>query len=338
MIAEFLSGRSLFEARALIENSGLFFEEDFDELLGIYETGRLIATGARAGNILKMLAIEPSQQGGAVLGELVGSLVQRVRNAGHESSFVYTKPEYVTTFAALNFKLLANQGKVALLEYGNGLETWLAANRNLIVPGSKGAVVMNCNPFTLGHRYLIETAASQVDRLYIFLVREERSVFPFAVRQELLKAGVHDLANVCVLDSSHYIVSGATFPTYFLKRDDPIARIQMELDVTLFGTRIAPFFGIDRRFVGSEPSCPLTGSYNETMQRILPSLGIEVIEIERKQDGEGAISASRVRKSIAANEDGWRALVPETTRMYLSSEAAEPVLKALRMQTAGATP
>lgn len=333
MIAELLSGSGILEAKRLIECSGLAFEPGFDEMFGIYEAGCLVAAGARSGNILKMLAVEPSHQGGSVLGELVTCLVNRGRAVGHESLFVYTKPEYATTFAALNFDLLASQGKVALLEYGNGLKNWLESNRSLTRQGAKGAVVVNCNPFTNGHRYLIETAARQVEHLYVFVVREDRSVFPFDVRFRLVKAGIADLGNVIVLDSSNYIVSGATFPTYFLKQDDPVARIQMELDVTLFGSRIAPFFGITRRFVGTEPTCPLTGGYNEAMRRVLPSLGIEVIEIERKQVANAAISASRVRELIGMNEfSRLGEFVPSTTLAYLLSDEAEPIRKQLQMK------
>ena len=137
-----------------------------------------------------------------------------------------------------------------------------------------------------------------------------------------------------VLDSAHYIVSGATFPTYFLKKDDPIARIQMELDVTLFGSRIAPFFGITRRFVGTEPCCPLTGGYNEAMKRILPLHGVEVVEIERKQTDTGVISASRVRELLALNDfSRLSEFVPETTLAYLLSEEAEPIRKQLQMKS-----
>ena len=194
--------------------------------------------------------------------------------------------------------------------------------------------MVNCNPFTNGHRYLIERAARQVEHLYVFVVREDRSVFPFDVRFRLVREGVADLGNVIVLDSSHYIVSGATFPTYFLKQDDPVARIQMELDVILFGSRIAPFFGISRRFVGTEPCCPLTGGYNEAMKRILPVFGIDVVEIERKQIFSGVISASRVREIIGNGDlSGLEPFVPPTTLAYLTSDEAEPIRKQLQMKT-----
>ena len=331
MFAELLSGFR--EARALIEQSGLSFEDGFDEMFGIYENEVLVATGARAGYVLKMLAVDSAWQGGPLLGEIINSLMNRGRAAGHESFFIYTKPDYATTFAALNFRLLASQGKVVLLEYGQGLANWLQTYQPLLRPGRNAAVVMNCNPFTNGHRYLVETAASEVDHLYLFVVREDRSVFPFEVRSRLVEEGVRDLGNVHVLDSSRYIVSNATFPTYFLKRDDPVARIQAELDATLFGTQIAPFFGITRRYVGSEPGCPLTASYNAAMQRILPPLGVEVREIARKTASTGVISASRVRELFV--QGNWAALaeyVPPTTLDFLRSEAAAPILASLNNQ------
>jgi [citrate (pro-3S)-lyase] ligase len=331
VIAQLVSGTDRTAARELVERNGLSFEEGCDELFGVFESGHLVATGGRAGNILKMLAVEPSHQGGALLGEVVTELVSRGLSAGYDSLFIYTKPEYISTFEALNFSLLANQGRVALLEYGRGFQKWLATHNADVRSGINGAVVVNCNPFTLGHRYLIESAAKQVDNLYVFVVREDRSVFPFDVRFQLVKDGVRDLTNVVVLDSSRYIVSGATFPTYFLKKDDPVARIQMELDVTLFASRIAPFFRLVRRFVGTEPTCKLTEGYNDAMRRILPVYDIELVVIERKQSAGGVISASRVRELIARQEfSQLEEYVPATTLAYLKSAAADPIRKQLQ--------
>lgn len=326
MIVELVSQSERRMARALIEASGLRSEDGVDVMYGMFEDGQLVATGSRAGDILKMLAVAPDHQGGATLGELVTELVLDGRRAGHDALFVYTKPEFVTSFQALNFALLASQGKVALLEYGRGLDKWLESRRALIRSGNNGAVVVNCNPFTNGHLHLIEQAAARVDHLYVFVVREDRSVFPFDVRYRLVEAGVRHLANVLLLDTSRYIVSAATFPTYFLKRDDPVARIQMELDVALFASRIAPFFAIGRRFVGTEPNCALTDGYNEAMQRLLPGYGIELEVVERKRTAGDVISASRVRELIGRGElTALAAYVPATTLVYLLSDEAEPV-------------
>jgi [citrate (pro-3S)-lyase] ligase len=311
------------EAHEFLRRQGLAVEEGTDEFVGVYEQGSLVAVGARARNVLKMIAVAPSHQGGPVLGEILTALVERGFAAGFDSLFVFTKPEHSVTFEALNFNLLASQARVSLLEFGGGFERWLVANRRLVKPGRNGGAVVNCNPFTLGHRYLIEAAARQVDHLYVFVVREDRSVFPFELRHRLVREGVRDLANVIVLDTSHYAVSGATFPTYFLKKNDPAARIQMELDVTLFAAKIAPAFGIATRFVGTEPICEMTNGYNDAMKKVLPAYGIGLVEIERKQAGGAPISASRVRRLLDDHDlAAARALVPDTTYSALLERAA----------------
>jgi [citrate (pro-3S)-lyase] ligase len=333
MIAELNLTSERERARALIEASGLVFDGRIDVMVGIYEEERLIATGSRAGNILKMLAVAPDHQGGPVFGELLTELVMNGHRAGHESLFAYTRPESAATFQSLNFSLLARQDKVILLEYGQGFSRWLDSKRDLIHPGKNGAVVLNGNPFTNGHRHLIESAAREVDRLYVFVVREERSVFPFDIRYRLIGQGLRHVANAIVLDTSCYMVSNATFPTYFLKKDDPVARIQMELDLDVFASRIAPCFGIVRRFVGSEPECALTHAYNQSMQRLLPARGIDLQIIERKRNAAGVISASRVRE--LAGRGNFAALsdcVPATTLSYLESDAAAPVRERLRAE------
>jgi len=322
------------EARAFLRRQGLDFEDGCDDLAGSYDGGELLAVGARAGNILKMIAVAPSNQGGPVLGEIVTTLVERGFAAGFDSLFVFTKPEHTVTFESLNFSLLASQERAALLEYGGGLERWLTTHRRLRAPGRNGCVVANCNPFTLGHRHLIETAARQVDNLYLFVVREDRSVFPFDRRYRLVSEGVRDLPNVLLLDTSHYAVSAATFPAYFLKRDDPVARIQMELDATLFASRIAPYFGIAARFVGSEPHCALTRGYNAALKRILPVHGVGVVEIERKEASGAAISASRVRQMLADDDlAALETMVPAATASFLRTAEGVAIREQLRHLT-----
>jgi [citrate (pro-3S)-lyase] ligase len=170
-----------------------------------------------------------------------------------------------------------------------------------------------------------------VDNLYLFVVREERSLFPFAVRFRLVAEGVRDIPNVVLLDTSNYAVSSATFPAYFLKRDDPVALIQMELDLTLFANRIAPFFRISRRFIGTEPCCSVTYSYNETMKRLLPLYGIGVVEVARKETAAGVISASKVRELLKCSDFApIEGLVPVTTLAYLRSVEAVSILEKLR--------
>lgn len=273
MIANLIAAADVAAARRLVEGNGLTFEPGFDDLVGVHEEGSLIAVGARSGRVLKMLAIAPAYRGGSLLGEIVSTLVARGIEAGCDALFVFTKPGYASSFAALNFTLLAEQEQAVLLEFGNGLKRWLAAHSHLCRTGVNGAVVVNGKPFSRGYRQLIETAARQVDNLYVFVSTEERSALPFLVRD-----GVCDIANVVVLDLSDYRIGAATFPTYFLKPDDPVARIRAELDATLFAARIAPFFGITRRFTGADPKFE-TAAEEAAMTAILQAHGIEVSEI-----------------------------------------------------------
>ncbi len=320
MVVSLLSGADRARARALVEAQGLRFEEDVDDLVGAFEGGALVACGARAGDVLEMITIDPAAQGGGLLGEVVGALARLGEAAGHEGLFVFTRPEHATSFEALNLRLLASQARVALLEHGGRFEAWLAACRPRLRPGLAGAAVMNCNPFTLGHQWLVEQAAARVEVLYLLVVREDRSAFPFEVRRRLVEAGTRHLANVVVLDTGRYAVSDLTFPSYFLGKGEPVAEYQLELDLDLFGRRVAPALGVTRRFFGSEPTCATTRAYNAAMHRVLPRLGVEPVELRRVEVGGAPISASTVRAALARGDvSTLRGLVPETTLAYLLS-------------------
>ncbi len=330
MVTELTTSGDLRLGQELVEDSGLRFEEGYDNLVGLYEGPELIACGARAGNILKMLALRPQAQGGAVLGELITELVRLGCRAGHDSFFVFTPPQNAPSFQALNFRLLVSHPKAALLEYGQGLQHYLAQKSILVRRGDNGALIANCNPFTLGHRYLIERAAAQVDSLYVFVVREDRSAFPFEARLSLVEAGVGDLGNVIVLDSSHYAISAVTFPAYFLKAGDSPTQIQMEIDLLLFARHLAPFFGVRRRFIGTEPRCGTTHRYSEAMKRTLAPLGIETVQIERKTAGDEPISAYRVREAMARGElAALESLLPATTLEYIHSKEGRQIRRRL---------
>ena len=181
-----------------------------------------------------------------------------------------------------------------------------------------GAIVMNCNPFTLGHRYLIEYASSRVDRLYIFAVEEDKSYFPFKDRIELMQQGTADLPNVTVIPSGKFIVSALTFTDYFGKAELQDKTIDASMDLEIFGQYIAPALGITVRFAGEEPLDKVTKQYNEHMRRILPKYGVKFEEVPRKEEKGGVISASRVRKLLETKDFAEiQSLVPRTTYDYL---------------------
>lgn len=192
-------------------------------------------------------------------------------------------------------------------------------------PPRGGVVVMNCNPFTLGHRYLIEQAAKQVERLYVMIVREDCSLFAYTERKAMVEQGVADIENVSVIDGSDYAISRATFPTYFLKRLGDAADTQMLLDLDLFRRHIAPALGATVRFVGTEPTDQLTRRYNQLMHEALK----DVRETARLEKDGYAVSASHVRKAMEEGDmNTIRQLVPPTTLPYIIAHLATQALQA----------
>ncbi len=190
-----------------------------------------------------------------------------------------------------------------------------------------GAVVMNANPFTLGHQYLVEKAASECDLLHLFIVSEDSSLVPFAVRRRLVLDGTAHLPNVICHDSGPYIISSSTFPSYFLKDEAAVIEGHARLDLAVF-VKIAAALGIQARYVGVEHASQVTGIYNQIMSSELPKAGIECIVIPRKEVDGRPISASQVRQYLQKREfEPLKALVPDTTLAYLMSPEAEPVIQ-----------
>lgn len=198
------------------------------------------------------------------------------------------------------------------------IENYLLGIDKCCNEGVCGSIVMNCNPFTLGHLYLIETAAAQVDHLCIFIVEENKSYFPFEDRIELVRKGTEHIKNICIVPSGKYIISAITFPGYFYKDGNTEIEVDTSKDIHIFGKYIAPGLGISKRFVGEEPNDYVTRKYNETMKEILPLYNVQVIEIPRKENCGKVISASLVRKYLDNKDfDSIRKVVPETTFDYL---------------------
>jgi len=229
------------------------------------------------------------------------------------------------------FGIFGATREIGLLDSGSGYAEELRDYKEKLsqvhrgIFGRVGSIVMNCNPFTLGHRYLIEQAAAQVARLYVFAVEEDKSIFPFADRLALIKAGTADLSNVTVLPSGKFIISSLTFTDYFNKEALQDQAIDPTMDVSLFAKEIAPTMNITVRFAGEEPLDKVTKQYNDTMRRILPQFGVEFVEIPRVEFAGQVISASRVRRLLADKDfEGISKIVPPTTLNYLVRRFADP--------------
>ena len=163
--------------------------------------------------------------------------------------------------------------------------------------GRVGAIVMNANPFTLGHRYLVEQARAACGVLHLFMVSEDVSFVPFSVRKKLIMEGTKDIPGIVYHEAGSYIISSATFPAYFQKGDNAVIRSQAGIDARIF-TQIAAALGITDRFVGDEPTSVVTGIYNEILSTALPEAGVACHIIPRKEADGKAISASTVRSCI----------------------------------------
>lgn len=303
----------------LLTKTGLTPETAPEFTVLIWDGGDLIATGSRDGDLLKYLAVDPTRQGEDLTATVLTHLRQDAFSRGISHLFLYTKPRNRLMLQGLFFYPVAQTREVLLMEdRKDGLKQYVAQLPRDPAASVIGAAVMNCDPFTRGHRYLIETAAKDCDRLYVFVLSEDRGHFPAGDRLALVQAGTADLENVTVVETGPYLISAATFPTYFLPDRDCAGTAQCRLDIEIFARHIAPALGITRRYVGTEPFSALTDDYNRILAEQLPLSGIQLIQIPRLEQDGAAVSASRVRKLLQTRD--WEALqllVPPTTWKYL---------------------
>ena len=315
-----------------LADSGLRLE-DVDYYAAVTDDdGNIIAGGGLQGNVIKCIAVGEAARDTGMSNKLISHLIGMAGQQGHQTIKVFTKPENRTVFESMGFKVIAAAPKAILMENGmRGIASYNDYLRRVRGdrPDGAAAIVMNANPFTLGHRYLVEQAAQGTSTLYVIAVREDRSVFSYDERLAMIQAGCQGLDNVVVVEGSDYAISELTFPTYFLKQVTDATDTHITLDLDLFARHIAPALGVTTRFVGSEPIDELTARYNQLMQEQLPKHGIEVKTVERLvQDGR-PVSASRLRRALA---DGSlhqaAALVPATTVPYLVAHLATDALRA----------
>lgn len=317
----------------------LTFTGNIDYTMGLYDDGQLIGTGSLGGRVMRDIAISEKYQKKGLTRRIIRNLQGESYRRGVTGNQIFTKPKNVPVFEHMGFKCVAvAEPYAALLEKGTDtLEDYLGRVRSILGTGegkNRGAIVMNCNPFTLGHRSLVEYAHNNCDEVIIFAVQEDRSIFPFSDRFSLIKQGVRDMKGVEVISGGDFIISNATFPTYFIKGTDELAA-QTKLDATVFATRIAPALNITVRFVGEEPTDKTTLAYNNAMREVFAQNGIELKEIPREQKGNQIVSASSVRRALA--DDDWETvyrMVPKTTLIYLKSPAGQEVIRRIKMTEA----
>ena len=319
------------EVRDFLQTFQLKLDDNVDYTIVIRKGEEIKATCSKSKNVFKCFAVSEDLKGEGVAAILMGEVSNRLFEEGIYHSFIFTKVLNIDIFASLGYKLIQKVENVALLESGiNDIKKYLEdlqVEYNIDITTMKSSIVMNCNPFTLGHRYLIEEAARQSPEVLIFIVEEDKSSFPFINRYDMVKKGVSHLDNVTVIKGGEYIISEATFPTYFLKKKDEILKAYTTLDASIFGEYFCKTLNITTRYIGEEPYCAVTNTYNDALKEILPTYGVEVIEVKRKAFMEDIISASKVRKLIVQERlSDIQHLVPSSTWEFLNTKEGKEIM------------
>lgn len=290
--------------------------EDIDASYIIRDRGKIIATVSVKKNIIKFFYIDDFYQGEGLAIDLINSALQDIIAQSYRNYFVFTKAKNEKIFTSLSMDLVEKTDDVALLEGGFfKYNDWLTSIKMYLEDKEYIAIVMNANPLTLGHEYLVDKALEDGRDLIIFVLEEDASFFTTQDRFEIVKSHYKDMKNVHVFKSGPYIISRVTFPTYFLKKDTDKSKVYTELDAKIFAERIAKDLNIKKRYFGTEPIDKVTQKYNEMMKKILSAYGVEAVFIERKKLDDEYICASKLREYYEKNFD--------LTKKYLSSDVYE---------------
>ena len=326
----------------LLNQEGIKKDRNLDYTCAAYDSNyNIIGTGSCFGNTLRCLAVSHEHRGEGLTNKIISHLIQYQFERGNFHLFIYTKYTTFHLFKDLGFYeivrikdqiVFMENKKTGFSDYLNELSKTKLNNKNINTPKKIAAIVMNANPFTLGHQYLIEKASKENDILHLFIVSEDKSVVPFNIRKQLIKEGTAHLNNVLYHDTGPYIISSATFPSYFQKDEKDVIESHANLDIEIF-VKIAKVLDINVRYIGQEPFSLVTGIYNQIMEKKLPENGIKCIVVSRREnlDGKGVISASEVRNEIKnGNIEKIKNMVPECTYKFFMSEEGKKVINVIK--------
>jgi len=321
------------EITEFLQSCDLELDGNLADFVTVREEKKLVACAGMGENVIKCVAVSPLLRGQNITLRLISDVTNLAADMGRYQLFLYTKPENVETFSRCGFyPLVEMPGVIALMENSPvGLTRYCKSLADKRQSGQKiGGIVMNANPFTFGHLYLAQQASQDCDWLHVFVVGENSSLITYEDRYALVCDGLKHLPRVTVHPGSIYMISKATFPSYFLKDRGIVDQCHTALDLIIFREHVAPALGITHRFVGTEPFCPVTRKYNEDMKRWLmhePSKApvVTVVELERKAESGLAISASEVRRCLRAdNFEHMADLVPQATIDLLRAKYFDP--------------
>lgn len=325
-------GNNLAKVKQFLALQNLKYDERIQYTCNLLdESFTIVGTGSLDQNVLKCIAIDEAYQGQGLLAKIITNLITKAYQQNNRHLFLYTKPANYKMFSDFGFYEVAKTEDVLLMEnLKNAIfnyvkevkkQTEMKYDSCLHNEVIHGAIIMNCNPFTLGHRYLIETSAKKCDILHVFVVSNDVSMFSQKVRYRLIMEGTRDLTNVILHETKDYLISPATFPTYFIKDKAREEEINCQLDIEVFRRHIVETLNIKKRFVGTEPNCKITQFYNQQLKKYMKGFGVELVELERKEVNGKVISASYVRRLMEEKEfEQIKELVPPSTYRYIAQE------------------
>lgn len=326
LFTSFINKRNNFEIRDIwnyLQKYGVEFDNP-ERTAVVRDNGRIVGTGSVDGKVMKYFFIEEEYKGQGILANLYNALLNYLLDNNTLEHYVFTIPKNDYIFKGIGLREVVSTQRVVLFEGGfSSYDNWINSIKNKLNPNAitRGAVVANCNPMTKGHKHLIEYAKEKVDELIVFIVEENRSAFTTQERYSIVKDEYKDDDKVVVVLGGAYIISQATFPTYFIKKVDETTDIYTELDATIFAKKIAKDLQIDIRFVGDEPIDLLTAKYNENLRKSSEKNDLLLEKIDRIKDNGDYISASNVRRLIGQGRvEETYPIITESTKRFLESE------------------
>lgn len=320
---------------SFLNKYNLDYEFDISYSILVYDQELLIATASLSNNVMKCFLVIKEYSGRNITNLMFSHLVNIMSQKNIFHYFVYTVPSNEIVFKSLNMKTIVSTMNTVLLEGGAEIVDLLTMLKKeySVSDNKKAAVIINANPMTLGHLYLIETAARENKEVLVFVVSEDLSSFPYKDRFEIIKIATSHLKNVIVLPTLSYLVSAITFPKYFLKEDQLIKDEQALVDVLVYKEYYSKIFNIKLRYLGEEPFSFNTLKYNEVLKEYL---GSHIKIIARNKVGSKIVSASLVRKLIKANKlKEIIKYVPTATYNYLISEKGQIVINKIKEKQLG---
>ena len=271
MILEAILQEEKEQIKNFLKDFDLDYDSNVDLTLYLKEDGEILGTVSKDKYIIKCLAVKKEVQGTNVASSLVSQIISRIIFEGYNYYQVFTKTIYKSVFINLGFSEIVQTDEVVVLESkGNSINDYLKDLKKKLdfSMSDVASVVINANPVTLGHLYLVSKASREHDFVIVFVLEEDRSLFSFKERFSLAYLAFKDIPNVMVVPSSKYIISSLTFPTYFLKSETSALKEYASIDALIFKNYFMKELNIKYRYVGSEDS-PFMQTYNKILKEVL---------------------------------------------------------------------